>query len=179
MCRSSPNPVVAIVFGSTDDVQRSPRVSCHEIPVFELWGRHTRFVCAGIQRVPLRLLVLAFSSRIWSPALDCATASRVRQRITVERESELHLLDWLVGLCELEETSGNLFLVENPVGATNSSQRSSRRLRGACSVWLGASHTCVCCHASTTLEACQVCDKQSRTVEIRGSKVSGLALSTQ
>ena len=42
--RSSPNPVVAADFGSTEEVQRSavpPRMSSHEILVSELEGRDT------------------------------------------------------------------------------------------------------------------------------------------
>ena len=52
----------------------------------------------------------------------------LRERIDRERPAELAILEWLVAWCELQETARNLFLVENPVGATSWNQPSIRRL---------------------------------------------------
>ena len=35
--RSSPNPVVALIFGDNPKSSSTPWISCHEIPVSELW----------------------------------------------------------------------------------------------------------------------------------------------
>ena len=37
-------------------------------------------ISAKVQRIPSRLLVLAFSSLVWSPMLKNATSTRVRER---------------------------------------------------------------------------------------------------
>ena len=74
-------------------------------------------ISAKVQRIPPRLFILACPSRVWSPILNYATSPRVRARIDRERAAELAILDW-VSLCETQETAGNMFLVENPVGAS-------------------------------------------------------------
>ena len=43
----------------------------------------------AIQRIPPRLLTLAFPNRVWSPILNYATSLRVRERIDRERATEL------------------------------------------------------------------------------------------
>ena len=86
--------------------------------------RNGERILATVQRIQPRLLVLAFPSRVWSPMLNYATSPRVRGRIDRERAAELTILDWVVSLCEVQETEGALFLVENPVGATSWNQPS-------------------------------------------------------
>ena len=41
------------------------------------------------------------------------------------------ILEWVVSVCEIQEATGNMFLVENPVGATSWKQSSIKRLRSA------------------------------------------------
>ena len=100
-------------------------------------------ILATVQRIQPRLLVLAFPSRVWSPILNYATSPRVRERIDGERAAELTILDWVVSLCEVQETAGNIFLVENPVGATSWNQPSIQRLRNAPFVFEDISHLCM------------------------------------
>ena len=53
---------------------------------------------SAIQRIPHRLLILAFPSRLWAPILNYATSLRVRERIDRERATELAILEWVVSL---------------------------------------------------------------------------------
>ena len=48
-----------------------------------------------------------------------------------ERAAELTILDWVVSSCEIQETIGNMFFVENPMGATSWNQPSIQRLSEA------------------------------------------------
>ena len=100
-------------------------------------------ITAALQRIPSRLLILVFPSRVSSPILNHATSPRVRERIDRERAAELAMMAWAVSLCELRETAGNLSLVENPVGATSWNQPSIRRVRSAPFVFRGISHLCM------------------------------------
>ena len=98
---------------------------------------------AMVQRIQPRHLGLAFPSRIWSPILNHATFPRVRERIDRERAAKLTILDWVVSLWEIQETAGNKFLVENPLGATSWNQPSIQRLRNAPFVFEDISHLCM------------------------------------
>ena len=84
----------------------------------------------AIQRIPPRLLILAFPSRVWSAFLNYATSLRVREEIEIERAAELAFLEWVVSMCEIQEATGNMFLVENPCGRESSlnSKTSERSL---------------------------------------------------
>ena len=64
----------------------------------------------------------------------------MRERIDRERAAEQAILDWVVTLCELQETAKNLFLVENLVSATSWNQPLMRRLRSAPLVLVNISH---------------------------------------
>ena len=74
---------------------------------------------SAIQRIPPRLLMLAFPSRVWSPILNYATSLRVRERIDRERATNLAISGWVVSLREILEATGNMFLGETPVGASS------------------------------------------------------------
>ena len=78
----------------------------------------------AIQRIPSDFLILAFPSRVWSPILKCATSRRVRERIDGERATESAILEWVVSLCEIQDATGNMFLVKNPSGASSWNQSS-------------------------------------------------------
>ena len=93
-----------------------------------------------IQQIPPQRLILAFSSRVWSPILNYATSLRMRERIDRERATELAILEWVVSLCEIQKATGNMFLVEKPVGASNWNQASIKRLRNAPFSFEGISH---------------------------------------
>ena len=54
----------------------------------------TERITDATQRIPHRLLILAFPSRVWSPNLNYATSLRVRERIDRERATELAILEW-------------------------------------------------------------------------------------
>ena len=100
-----------------------------------------------------------------------------RERIDREREAELAILDWKVSLCEVQETVGNMFLVENPMGATSWNQPSILRLRNAPVMFEDISHLCMFGgqgseEAQRPQETRQVLDKQSRAVEICRFEVS-------
>ena len=97
-------------------------------------------ITEAIQRIPPRLLILAFPSREWSSILNYATSHRERERIDGERAAESAILEWVVSLCEMQEATGNMFLVENPVGATSWNHSSTKRLRSAPFVFEGISH---------------------------------------
>ena len=47
-----------------------------------------------LERIPPRLLILAFPRRVWSPILNHATSLRVRERNDGERATELAILEW-------------------------------------------------------------------------------------
>ena len=100
-------------------------------------------IMATVQRTQPRLLVDAFSSFVWSHILNYATSPRVREWIAREQAAELAIWDWVVALCERQETAGNMFLVENPVGATSWNQPSIQRLRNAPFVFEDISHLCM------------------------------------
>ena len=68
----------------------------------------------------------------------------MRERIDRARAAELTILDWVVSSCEIQETARNMFLEENPVGATSKNQPSIQRLRSAPFCVLKISHTCAC-----------------------------------
>ena len=116
--RSSPSPVVASVFGDCEIIRRvavRPGYSVmrsrflnfaddiHDQSVRE------RITCV-IQRIPTRLFVLAFPSRVSSPILNYATSLRARERIDSERATELAILEWVLSLCEIQEATVNMFL---------------------------------------------------------------------
>ena len=50
-----------------------------------------------------------------------------RERIDRERAAELAILEWVVSVCEMQEATENMFLVENPVGASSWNHSSIRR----------------------------------------------------
>ena len=54
-----------------------------------------------------------------------------RERIDRERAADLAILDWVASLCEIQETAGNMFPMENPVGATSWNQPSIQGLQNA------------------------------------------------
>ena len=132
----------------TPKSRSTPWISSYEIPVSEPWrrragpiGQRTNFGYSSKNQP--RLLVLAFPSRVWSPILNYASSPRVRQRIDRERAAELTILGWVVSPSEVQETAGNMFLVENPVGATSWNQPSFQRLRKAPFVFEDLSHFCM------------------------------------
>ena len=131
---------------------------------------------ATVQRPQPRLLVLAYPNRVWSPILNYATSTRVRGRIAGERAAELAIWDWVVSLCEKEETSGNMFLVENPVDAISWNQLSIRRLGNAPFAFEDMSHLFMFGdkdpRSRRLLKRRQLLDKQLRAVEICRSKAS-------
>ena len=93
-------------------------ISRGEVSVFELWRGHSRPIGRrtnyGYDSTnSTRLLIWACPSRVWSPILNCATTLRVRERIDRDRAAQLAIVDWVVSSCEVQETVGNLFLVEN------------------------------------------------------------------
>ena len=67
----------------------------------------------------------------------------LRERIDRERAGELTILDWVVSLCEVQETTGKIFLVKNPMGATSWNQPSIQRHRIALFVIENMSHLCM------------------------------------
>ena len=135
--QSSPNPVVASVFGDSEILQKA--AVRRRYPVmksqFLNFGDdvHDQSVrernLATFERIQPRLLVLAVPSRVWSPTLNYATSPGARERIDRERAAELTILDWVFSLCEVQGTAGNMFLVENPVGATIWNQESIEGLQ--------------------------------------------------
>ena len=148
---SSPNPVVASVFGDSEILRRA---AVHRgYPVTKSWFPNfgddahdqsiTERILAKVQRIQPRLLVLAFPSREKSAILIHATSPQVRERIDTERAAELTILDSVVSLCEVQETAGNMFLVENPAGANSWNQPSIQRLRNAPFVFEDISHFCM------------------------------------
>ena len=52
-------------------------------------------------------------------------------------------LEWVVSLCEIQEATRNMFLVENPVGASSWNQASIKRLRNAPFSFEEFSHLCM------------------------------------
>ena len=101
----------------------------------------------------------------------------MRERSAREETAELAIWDWVVSLREKQETVGNMFLVENPVGATSWNQPSTQRLGNAPFAFEDISHLCMFWGQGSEepqrpQEACQVHDKQLRAVEICRSKVS-------
>ena len=124
-------------------------------------------ITATVQRSPPRLLILAFPSRVWSPILNYATSPRVREQIDGEREAELAIMVSVVSLCEIQETAGNMSIVQNPVGATSWNQPSIQRLRNAPFVFEDISHFVHVWaqgfeESKSPQETRQVLDKQSR-----------------
>ena len=129
--RSGRNPVVASILGDSEKIQRAALRRGY--PVMK--SRFSNFgddihdqsvrerITDTIQRIPHRLVILAFPSLVWSPILNHATSSRVTERIDRERAAELSSLDWVVSSCEIQETAANMFLVENSVAATICSSR--------------------------------------------------------
>ena len=135
--RSSPNPVVA----SVGDSERVPRALVrrgflgmkHRFPNFEddIHDQPvTERITDTIPRIPSRLLMLAFPSRIWLCHL-----SSPQERSDGERAAVLAILNSVASSCEVQETAGNLFLVEKPVGATswNKTFHSEASERSLCS----------------------------------------------
>ena len=96
----------------------------------------------------------------------CHQSPRVREWSDRERKAELAILYWVVTLCEIQDTAGNMFLVENPVGATSWNQHSIQRVRNAPSVFEDISHLCMfgVKDPQSHQETRQVLDKQSRAV---------------
>ena len=149
--RSSPNPVVASVFVDSEIIRRA--AVRRGYPVMK--SRFLNFgddvhdpsvrepLAAMVQRISPRLLILAFPRSVWSPILNYGTSPRVRERIDEERAAELFILDWVVSLSEIQATAGNMFLVENLVGATSWNQTSIKRLRSAPFVFDDISHMCM------------------------------------
>ena len=140
--RSSPNPVLASVFGYSEILRRAAvrrgypvtKSRClnfgddvHDQSVRER-------ISATVHRIQPRLLVLAFPSRVWSPIVNCAASPRVGERIDRKRAAELTILDWVVDLCEVQETARNIFFHEKFSGcyqleSTFHSETSERSLR--------------------------------------------------
>ena len=91
--RSSPNPVVVSVFGDCELSQRAavrrgyPVMKSRFLNIGDDIQDHSvrERISDAIQRIPPRLLILAFPSRVWSPILSHATSLRVRERIDGER----------------------------------------------------------------------------------------------
>ena len=69
--------------------------------------------------------------------------SQLKERIEREQAAELAILDWVVSLSEIQETAGNMKLVENPVGATSWIQPSIQGLQNAPFVFEDISYLCV------------------------------------
>ena len=141
--RSSPNPVVASVFGDCEVIRRA--AVRRGYPVMR-----SRFLNFGddihdqsvrdrmtdaIQRVPPRLSILA---SIMPPLLE-----RERARIHRERAPDFTIFEWVVSLCELQEATGNMFLVENPVGASSWNQSAIKRFRSVPISFEGISYLCM------------------------------------
>ena len=114
------------------------RVALHVPPEVE-----PEQISDAIQRIPPRLLILAFPSCVWSHILNYATSLRVREAIDRERATELAILEWMVSLCEIQEATGIMFLVENPVDASSWNQASIKRVRNAPFSFEGISHLCM------------------------------------
>ena len=103
--RPSPNLVVASVFGDSEIIQRAavrrgypvmrPRCLNFGDDIHDLSVRER--ITDAMQRIPPY----------------CATSLRVRERIDRERAAELAFLEWVVSLCEIQEATGNMFLVES------------------------------------------------------------------
>ena len=87
--RSSPNPFVASVFGDCEVIRRAAvrrgyPVMRSRFPNIgdDIHGQSVRErITDAIQRVPPRLLILTFPSRVWSPNLNYATSRGQRERI--------------------------------------------------------------------------------------------------
>ena len=179
--RSCPNPVVSSVLGDSEIIRRAAVRGGYPVmksrflnfgdDVHDQWVRVR--ITATVQRIQPRLLILVFPSRVWSPILNYATSPRVREWSDRERKAELAILYWVVSLGEIQETAGNMFLVENPVGATSGNQHSIQRVRNAPSVFEDISHLCMfgVKDPQSHQETRQVLDKQSRAVKICRSTV--------
>ena len=97
--RSSPNPVVASVFGDSEKLRRAAVHRGYPImkSQFLNFGDdiHDQSVreriMATVQRIQPLLLVLAFPSRVWSPILNYATSPRLREN---ERQSWQSWIGW-------------------------------------------------------------------------------------
>ena len=81
-----------------------------------------------------------------------------------------------MSLCEIQKATGNMFLVENPVGASGWSQSSIKRLRSAPFSFEGISHLCMFGvedpRSRRALKSLvKVFDKQSTGLEVCRSKV--------
>ena len=115
--RSSPNLVVASDFGDSETLRRATLRQGYPVmkSQFLNFGDDVHVqsvrerITATVQRIQPRLLVLAFPSRVWSPSLNYATSPRVREWIDRERAADLAILDWVVSLCEEQETAGTCF----------------------------------------------------------------------
>ena len=81
--RSSPNLVVASVFGDCEIIQRAAVRRGYPVMKSQFLNYHLvrERITSSSQRIPPRLLILAFPCRVWSPILNYATSVRVRQRI--------------------------------------------------------------------------------------------------
>ena len=123
--RSSSHPVVATVLARRDDLKRAAarRGYATMRSRFLNFGHegHVPEVCdrskVQLQRLQPRLLILIFPSRVWSQVQNFMSSLRSRERLNTSLAHELVALDFVVELCEMPETYGNLFFGENSVSA--------------------------------------------------------------
>ena len=105
--RSSPNPVVASVFGDCEIIRMAAVRRGYPVMrsrflnfVDDIHDQSVRERISGaIQLIPPRLLILVFTSRVWSPILNYATSLlEGSERIDRERATEMAILEWVVSL---------------------------------------------------------------------------------
>ena len=77
------------------------------------------------QQLQQRLLILDFTCRVWM------SSPRYKERLNASPAREVALLEFVVGLCEVQETYGNLLFEENPVNASSWIHLPTKRLRSA------------------------------------------------
>ena len=149
--RSTPNPVVASVFGDSEILQGQQYAE--DIPLgnpgFLNFGDdvHDQSVrernTDTIQLIPPRLLILAFPSRVWSPILNYATSFRVRESIDREHAAELAILDWVVSCAKYRKLLGTWFSWKI-MWALRAGINFPLRDIGALPLCLRIFHTCAC-----------------------------------
>ena len=133
--RSSPNPVVASFFFF--EIPRSSEERQYAVDILSLTSRFLNFGEIG-QRANSghgsKNSTATFGFGISKPGMVahsqlCHLSSNQRERIDGERAAELAIFDWVVSLCEVEETAGNMFFLENPAGASLKDPCSRRDLK--------------------------------------------------
>ena len=149
--RSSPNPVVATILGGSEEVQRA--AVRRGYPVMISWFLNfgddihdlsfRERITATVQRIPSRLLILAFTSRVWSPILNYATSPLVRERIDRERAAELAIWTGWLPCANYKRRPAICFLwkiLRGPRAGTNHQFGDF----GVLSLCLRISHICSC-----------------------------------